>query len=47
MSNDLNKTLTQIVVSEINSQSSKKSTGTKIATVKRDIPIIIVKPFSL
>ena len=43
----IKKTLTKVVVSEINASVSKKSRGTKIASSARDIPIIIVKPFSL
>ena len=45
--NNIKKTLTKVVLSEVNALVSKKSRGTKIATSPRDIPIIIVKPFSL
>lgn len=44
--NDIKKTLTRVVVSEINASVSKKSSGTKIATISRDIPITVIKPFS-
>ena len=44
---NIKKTLTKIVLSEVNAKISKKSSGTKIATSTRDIPIIIVKPFSI
>ena len=46
MSN-IKETLTKVVLSELNAMVSKKSSGTKIATIVRDIPITIVKPFSL
>lgn len=44
---DIKKTLTKVVVSEVNARISKKSSGTKIATIARDIPITVIKPFSL
>ena len=44
---NIKKTLTKVVLSEVNAKISKKSRGTKIATSTRDIPIIVVKPFSL
>lgn len=44
---DLKKTLTKVVMSEINAKVSKKSSGTKIATATRVIPIILIKPFSI
>ena len=46
MNKDIKKALTKAVVSEINASKSYKSTGTKIATNTRVIPIITIKPFS-
>ena len=45
--NDIKKTLTKIVVSELNARYSKKSSGTKIASSARIIPITVIKPFSI
>lgn len=44
--NAFNKAITKVVVSELNSRKSKKSTGVKIATINKDIPLIVIKPFS-
>lgn len=44
--NDIKKTITKVVLSEVNSMLSRKSRGTKIATSERVIPITIIKPFS-
>lgn len=43
---DFNKAITKVVVSELNSRKSIKSTGVKIATVKKNISIITIAPFS-
>ena len=47
MPDNINKTLTKVVVSEVLANVSKKSSGTKIATSLRVIPIITIAPFSL
>lgn len=47
MTDKVKKSLTKVVVSEILASGRKKSSGTKIATKNRVIPIITVKPFSL
>ena len=44
--NNIKKTLTKVIISEIMTSVSKKSKGTKIATNERVIPIITIKPFS-
>lgn len=43
---DFKKAVTKVVVSELNSKKSKRSTGVKIATVQKNITIITVAPFS-
>ncbi len=43
---DLKKVLTKAVTSETDAKVSKKSTGTKIASSQRVIPVIVIKPFS-
>ena len=43
---NIKETLTKIVLSEVNANASRKSSGVKIATSTRDIPITVVKPFS-
>ena len=44
--NNIKKIITRAVLSEINASKSSKSSGTKIATNARVIPIITIKPFS-
>ena len=44
---DIKDTLTKVVLSTTASLKGKKSTGTVIGTIVRDIPIISVAPFSL
>lgn len=40
--NNLNETITKVVISEVNASISRKSTGTKIATTTKVIPVIVV-----
>jgi len=47
MSNALNKILAKAVTSVEDAKISRKSKGTKIASVQRVISIKIIKPFSL
>ena len=44
---DIKKTLTKIVSFTTDTEKGKKSGGTKIASIVRDIPVITVSPFSL
>lgn len=44
---DIKETITQMVLNTAGSYRGKKSSGTVIATIVRDIPIITVAPFSL
>ncbi len=46
MSENIQKTLTKAIVSEILKTDSTKSKGTKIATNSRVIQVIVIKPFS-
>ena len=46
MNKTLTQTLTKVVVESVVASRGRKSTGVKIATLVRDIPIITVKPFS-
>lgn len=45
--NNINETLTKVVVAELLAKTSRKSSGTKIATSSRIIPVTVVAPFSL
>ena len=47
MNSDIKQSLTKVVVSTVASTKGKKSTGTVIGTIVRDVPIITVAPFSL
>ena len=47
MSKDIKDALTKVVTSTVNTSKGKKSKGTVIATIVRDIPIITVAPFSI
>ena len=44
---NISETITQMVLSTSSSYKGKKSSGTVIATIVRDVPIITVAPFSL
>lgn len=43
---DLKKTITKIVAFTESTAKGKKSSGTKIANIIRDVPIIPISPFS-
>lgn len=44
---DIKATLAKVVLSSVATSKGKKSTGTVIGSIIRDIPIITVAPFSL
>ncbi len=44
---DLKTTLTKMIATTSGSARGKKSGGTKIASIVRDIPVKIIVPFSL
>lgn len=44
---DIKQTLTKIVMSTVLSSKGKKSTGTIIGKIERDIPVVTISPFSL
>jgi len=43
----LKYTLTKVVTSTVSTSKGKKSTGTVIGTMARDIQVITIAPFSL
>ena len=47
MSKDIKETLAKAVLSVTSSKKGKKSTGTVIATITKDITVIVIEPFSL
>ena len=44
---DIKATLTKVVLSTVATSKGKKSTGTVIGNIVRDVPVITVTPFSL
>ena len=44
---DIKQTLTKVVLSTASSSKGKKSTGTIIGKIERDIPVVTIPPFSL
>ena len=44
---DIKEALTKVVQSTIDTSKGKKSSGTIIGTIVRDIPIIPIAPFSI
>lgn len=47
MNKDIKQALTKVVTSTTAASKGKKSKGTVIASIVRDVPIIAVEPFSL
>ena len=47
MSSDIKETLAKAVVAVTSAKKGKKSSGTIIATIVKDIAIVSVEPFSL
>ncbi len=46
MTKKIKESLAKVVVSEMNAKITNKSSGTKIATNKRVLPITVIQPFS-
>jgi len=44
---DLKTTITKMVLATTSIAKGKKASGTKIASFVRDIPIVVIAPFSL